>query len=306
MKNNFRVLIIAFVIVLIALSILAIPSIGDPIKKKIWSNPENIPTLIETTASVQNEFGSSTFEEESTQEVADSQVFTEDPIKAEGEIKVTNIFYDDDHLLIQGTLLLGPSNLAVNHARGFFPDTIVRDAVNNVYIPEIVIDDKYLDIDGCNGQTHDWVFQIEAGSITWPLTITINSVPAESEPYATSYLNVDVGNNPKIGQKWNVNKDIPLGPKTVRFVSIERKQTDSKNGYELVLIQDFDLSFFPKIVSGAISDSSGHGAGLHGEPFWYFQSYPGEVPTGLLTIEINGTGTVTIVGPWQITVPEPL
>ena len=150
--------------------------------------------------------------------------------------------------------------------------------------------------------------QINATNIAWPLTITVNSIPAVTEPYAVSTFQVDVGENPQPGQEWVIEKDVPLGPKMVHVVSIKRVQNDfGMNGYEITFIYDSSLDFSFDIAGGVANGGGGQGGGVNGDPIRIVRSFMEKVPTGVLSVQLKRPGVSKFIqGPWQVILSEPV
>ena len=112
--------------------------------------------------------------------------------------------------------------------------------------------------------------------------------------------------NPAPGQEWGIDKDVPLGPKMVHVVSIKRVQTDfGMNGYEITFINDPSLSFSYDIEGGVPNGGGGQGGGKTGDPIRIIRSFMGEVPSGVLSVQLNGQGIESITGPWQVIMAKP-
>jgi hypothetical protein len=80
------------------------------------------------------------------------------------------------------------------------------------------------------------------------------------------------------------------------------------NGYEITFIYDSSLSFSYDIAGGVSNGGGGGGGGqgVNGAPFTIVESYMGDVPTGELSVQLNGQGVESIQGPWQVILAEPV
>ena len=233
---------------------------------------------------------------------------TEEQSSVEENLKVSQVIPLQDGYILQGSLTIEPQNgLTVQMFNGYLEDVSIRDANNVTLMPSMVPDDFIVETEGNTLTQYNWAMQISTTSIAWPLTITVNSIPAVTEPYALSTFQVDVGENPQPGQEWVIEKDIPLGPKMVHVVSIKRVQNDlGMNGYEMTFIYDPSLAITYGIQGGTPNGGGGQGGGVSGEPVKIVRSFSGEVPAGVLSVQLNGQGMESIQGPWQVTLSEPV
>ena len=78
------------------------------------------------------------------------------------------------------------------------------------------------------------------------------------------------------------------------------------NGYQITFIYDSSLSFSYDIAGGVPMGGGGGGGGENGAPFTIVESYIGAVPTGELSVQLNGQGVESIQGPWQVILAEPV
>jgi hypothetical protein len=77
------------------------------------------------------------------------------------------------------------------------------------------------------------------------------------------------------------------------------------NGYEITFINDSSLSFSFD-VAGGVPNGGGGGVGKDGITATFVESYSGDVPTGELSVQLNGQGVKSIQGPWQVILSEPV
>lgn len=226
------------------------------------------------------------------------------------EMVVSQVIPLDDGYILQGTLTIEPeSGLTVNMFNGLLEDVTVLDANNVALTPEMVPGDFIVELNEVGSNKYNWAILLNATSIAWPLTITVNSIPALTDPYAPSTFQVNVGENPQPGQEWVIEKDVPFGPKVVHVVSIKRIQNDfGMNGYEITFNNDSSLSFSYDIAGGAPNGGGGGGGGggVNGATFTIVESYMGDVPTGELSVQLIGQGVESIQGPWQVILAEPV
>ncbi len=213
----------------------------------------------------------------------------------------------NDGFIIQGTLQINTTkDLTANIFNGYLEDITLLDANNKILIPEMVPNDFQVEVDNNGGEIINWAFQIDSMDFSWPITITVNSVPMVTQRYQSSTILVDVGPNPTPGQKWEINKDVLIGTKTIHLISIERKHNDFGDGYEIACISDPSFLGSVNVVGENRLGGGGQGGSVEGEPEYFWSGFMGEVPTGILTLELNGQGVETINGPWKTVVEKPL
>jgi putative hemolysin len=233
----------------------------------------------------------------------------DEPISAKANLEVKQIIPLEDGYVLAGALVIDlERGLNVNQMYGYLEDVIIRDANNTALIPSFPSGDFVIEGGGMPvpANQFNWVMQINAANIAWPLTITVNSVPAYTEPYAPSSFQVDVGENPQPGQEWIIDQDVTLGSRKVHVVSVKRMKMDyGFNGYGFTFVYDPSLDFSYEIEGSEPSGGGGEGGYKPGEPFTLGRSFRDNVPTGSLTVLLSGQGVETIEGPWQVIVAEP-
>ena len=152
-----------------------------------------------------------------------------------------------------------------------------------------------------------FAYQLSGKDHAWPLSISINSVSITLHDQGT--FEFDMGQNPQVGQVWNVNIEVPVGEHVVRVQSIRliEGRTPEELGFE------FSMSSDPSVVTADIMDinpiitgTSGGGGGGGGgggnssasviTSGWVIEGYS---PAGVKTFIISDLLT-TINGPWKI------
>lgn len=234
----------------------------------------------------------------------------------EGTISANQIIPLTNGYILQGWITVNhEQGLTADIFNGYIEDMTITDANNVVLNSSMVPNDFIVEADQVQDNQYPWAMQINVSEVAWPITLKVNSIPASTESYAGSMFQVDVGTDPQPGQEWIIDQDVPLGPKMVHVVSIRRFMDEMKmmNGYEITFLYDPTLAFSFDILGanpngGGGGGGGGDGGGLDGETVKVVESYMGEVPTGLLTVQLNGFGIETINGPWQVILdkPEPL
>ena len=225
-----------------------------------------------------------------------------------GNLMVSQVIPLEDGYIIQGSLTVEPeSGLTANGVSGYLEDVTIRDANDIVLMPSMAPNDFMIEGNSMESNQFNWAMQVNASSIAWPLTITVNSVPGVTEPYALSTFQVDVGENPQSGQEWIIDKDVPLGSKMVHVVSLKRVQGDfGIDGYEFTFTYDSSLEFSFQIAGADATGGGGQGGAKNGDPMMIARSYRGNVPVGILVVQLTGRGVEPIRGPWQVILDEPV
>lgn len=226
-------------------------------------------------------------------------------------IEVNQIIPLQDGYILSGNLTVeSVTGLTVYEEDVYLDDFTVVDANNQPVVTSPAPDDYRISSGAMANNVVNWAFQISGSKTAWPLTITVNSVSAFTEPYSPGSFTVDVGENPQPGEVWPLIKEVPLGPKTVHVVSLKRLMFDTGfDGYEFTFEYDPTIDFSFEIEGVNATGGGGSGGGGGGsEPRGFFtlaRSYLGNIPTGQLTIVLNGQGIEKINGPWQVIVDEP-
>lgn len=223
------------------------------------------------------------------------------------KMEVKQIVSLADGYILSGSLSVDPvSGLTVEESDGYLEDMDIKDA-NNVALTSLMVPDDFI-VEGNSEANYqfNWAVRISGKNIVWPLTITVNSVNAVTSAFPKSTFQVDVGQDPQPGQVWTIDKGVALGSKFVHVVSMARlKDANGFDGYEITFIYDPSLVWSYQIAGAMPTGGGGGGGETVGEQFTLARSYRGNIPIGLLTIELNGYGIEKIAGPWQVMVEEP-
>jgi hypothetical protein len=214
--------------------------------------------------------------------------------------------------ILSGTIrVIPPDGYTVSEGFGYFGDMFVTDAAGQEFACGFPPDDfQIIDPASLPAGTFAWACDVTGEGMHWPLTVTLNSVEAIGPALPPSTFQFDVGSDPQPDQVWQIEKDVTLGTKTVHIVSIQRTTRESLqrlNGYVFTFVADPDMNFGVTLDGyqsmggggGADVDNSGHGLVYQG------LGYPDPVPSGLLTVIVNGNEVIHIQGPWQVTVELP-
>jgi hypothetical protein len=224
------------------------------------------------------------------------------------KLDVNQIIPLTDGYILSGNMSVETvSDLTVEESDRFLEDMEIKDANNVALTTARVPEDFIIEGNFEDKNQFNWAVQISGKQIAWPLTITVNSLRAITSPYALSTFVVDVGSDPQLDQVWEINQAIPLGPKFVQVVSLQRvKDSYGFDGYKFTFLYDSSLELSFDIMGASPNGGGGGGSEEIGGPVIVGRSYAGNVPTGILTIELNGYGIDRIHGPWQVSVDKPV
>jgi hypothetical protein len=143
-----------------------------------------------------------------------------------------------------------------------------------------------------------WAFEI-AKPVRGPLTITLDQI--NIGVFDTTQFNFNVGPNPQVGQKWELNLPIHLRKYDYVIDSVEA----IKDGYLFKYHSGIDapegVSLDINIVGSTLEGSSSQVNGGN-----TVVEYSGSLtysvqPTGQLTVELTLSETVPLQGPWTLT-----
>ena len=154
-----------------------------------------------------------------------------------------------------------------------------------------------------------FAYQIHGKDNAWPLMITVNSVTVNLPEEAL--FQFDAGDNPQIGQKWDVNIDVPVGEHVIHVQTIELTagRSPTELGYTFTMTADLpvmgaSIHDAAPIVSGSGGGGGGGGGGgsnlSEAGPFTYGWALEGYSPAGLKTFVVSNLA-VRIEGNWQAT-----
>jgi hypothetical protein len=155
-----------------------------------------------------------------------------------------------------------------------------------------------------------FAYQIHGKDYAWPLTITVNSVTVNLPDEAL--FQFDAGANPKVGQRWDVDIDVPIAGHIIHVQTIELTagRTPTQMGFTFTMTSD------PEVMGASIhdlnpisDDGSGGGGGGGGGggdnasavgPFSYGWALEGYSPAGVKTFVVSNLA-VMFKGTWQVT-----
>jgi hypothetical protein len=205
--------------------------------------------------------------------------------------------------ILAGTITLTPpEGYTVDESDGYLEDVTITDAngLEVAYGPapdDFIPEELALQPEG----TYGWACQIYGEEFSWPLTMTVRSVTALSAPYPPTEFQFDAGPDPQVDQVWTLNQDVALGPGTVHVLSVQRIQQDyGFDGYEFTFEYDPSVDFSLEIQGHVAMGGGGRGPNPAGT-YSKARSYPDGIPSGTLTVVLNGYGVVHLPGPWEVT-----
>jgi hypothetical protein len=213
--------------------------------------------------------------------------------------------------ILSGTItFFPPQGFTLDEYDGYLEDVTITDANGQTLQYGLAPGDVSLpDPSTLPENTFAWAGEIYGQNIQWPLTMTVHSLAARGQRYPQAEFQFDTGRDPKPGQVWEVNQDIPLGPKTVHIVSIKRidGQYGGLKGYEFTYVYDPTLDFGLDLKGHESERMGGGGSGSPSETglMTGVLAYRDPVPSGLLTVLVNGQELAQLLGPWQVTWQAP-
>jgi len=126
-----------------------------------------------------------------------------------------------------------------------------------------------------------WALQIKGAGITFPLSITFSGVViSQIDPQASAILVVDMGEDPQVGQVFDLNQAVAIAGDTIKLVSI----TVEEDGYSFKVDPGPVLSEVSVDIEG--QTANGGGGGGWGGTFYTSLSYD-ERPVGELTLHFT-------------------
>ena len=239
--------------------------------------------------------------------VLDATPVTGQSMSGQGLV-LNKVIPTQDGYILAGTIRVSPPEAyTVDEWDGFLEDVTITDATGQelVYSPA---PDDFLPEELSTPQpegTFGWAAQIGASGASWPLTMTVHSVSAVSTPYPPAEFRFDAGPDPQVDQVWMLNQDLPVGPKTVRVVSVQRIQREyGFDGYEFTFEYDPTVDLSLEIEGHLAMGGGGSGPSPDGT-YSRALSYPDGIPSGTLTVIVNAWGVIQLPGPWQVTWEAP-
>jgi hypothetical protein len=157
-----------------------------------------------------------------------------------------------------------------------------------------------------------FAYQITGKEYAWPLTVSINSLTVNLPDKGT--FQFDAGENPQVGQKWDVNIDVPVAGHIIHVQTIELTagRTSSELGFTFTMttnlpVMGASIDDPNPIISGNSSAGGGGGGGGGGGDnvtavgtITYGWALEGYSPGGVKTFVVSNLA-VMVKGPWQVT-----
>jgi hypothetical protein len=150
-----------------------------------------------------------------------------------------------------------------------------------------------------------FAYQITGKDYTWPLTITVNSLIVTLPDQGTFQFNP--GPNPKVGQVWDANIDVPVAGHIihVKTIKLTSGRTPTQLGFEFTMTSDSEVmcagvgELNPIIIgNGGGGGGGGMDCGSSLAPFTSGGVVEGYSPSGVKTFVVSGL-SVTLHGIWQ-------
>lgn len=153
-----------------------------------------------------------------------------------------------------------------------------------------------------------FAYQIHGKDYAWPLMFTVSSVTVNVPDEALFQFNA--GDNPQVGQKWDVNIDVPVGGHVIHVQSIELTagRTPTELGFTFTMTADLpvmgaSIHDAQPLISGSGGGGGGGGGGSNlsdAGPFTYGWAMEGYFPAGIKTFVVSNVA-VMVKGTWQAT-----
>jgi hypothetical protein len=222
-----------------------------------------------------------------------------------------NVIPTQTGYILSGTItFVPPQGYVIDEYDGYLEDATLTDANGQILqygLPPAEV--SVPDPSTLPENTYPWAAEVYGENIQWPLTMTANSLAARGQRYPQAEFQFDTGQDPQPGQVWYVNQDVPMGPKTVHIVSIKRidGQYGGLKGYEFTYVNDPTLAFGLDLKGHENERMGGGGSGSPSETgtMTAVLGYRDPVPSGLLTVLVNGEELAQLPGPWQVTWEAP-
>lgn len=152
-----------------------------------------------------------------------------------------------------------------------------------------------------------FAYQIHGKEYAWPLKFTVNSVTVNLPDEAL--FQFDAGESPQVGQRWDVNIDVPVAGHTIHVQTIELTagRTPTELGYTFTMTADLPVmgasihDVNPVTGNGGSGGGGGGGGGSNlsdAGPFTYGWALEGYSPAGVKTFVVSNLA-VMLRGPWQ-------
>jgi hypothetical protein len=227
-------------------------------------------------------------------------------------LALKNVIPTQTGYILSGTItFVPPQGFTIDEYDGFLEDASITDSGGQTLQYGLAPGDISLpDSSTLPENTYAWACEVYGENIQWPLTMTVKSLAARGQRYPQAEFQFDTGPNPKPGQIWEVNQDVSLGPKTVHIVSIKRidGQYGGLKGYEFTYAYDPTLAFGLDLKGHEMERMGGGGSGSPSETgtITGVLAYRDPVPSGLLTVLVNGEELAQLPGPWRVTWQAPV
>ncbi len=157
--------------------------------------------------------------------------------------------------------------------------------------------------DNMQSSVRDWAYEI-LKPVHGPVTIRLDQVNLTK--FYTFDFNVDVGANPQLGQKWELNLPVRLGNDEYVMDSVEVIE----NGYLFKYHSGTDVpeGVSPMFNLIGYTAEQDHSELINGQTMVKYSErllYAPSLPTGQLPVELTAMETVPLPGPWILTWSPP-
>jgi hypothetical protein len=150
-----------------------------------------------------------------------------------------------------------------------------------------------------------WIYRTNQKAFAGPLVLGLASVEMEIAPQIPFEL--DLGSEPKIGQTWEINRDLTFEGHTVRLLSAQLAQSDNPQWASILKFTYEDkeggifINLMDDVPQKPLVEVAGGGGGGDSltEQKMATMNY-GEIPSGLRRFTIIASLPYRINGPWQV------
>lgn len=218
--------------------------------------------------------------------------------------KLDNVIELNDGFVLSGDLTWQDSAFYTvkGNVIGFEKPRLLDENGTEIAIEEVPVENYGTDT------SRNWSYRTNTKSFSGPLTLVFNSIEPILYPNPIDF-ELDLGNNPQVNQKWEIQRDFMFQGKTLRLLSAELIQLEGDPCWKYSLRFHFK-SDDPHLTAG-IQDvvpptplqkvCGGGGGGPLADPevFMASDNYP-NIPTGLHHFTVVPTIDIVVSGPWQL------
>ncbi|MGB9521476.1 MAG: TolB family protein, partial [Anaerolineales bacterium] len=224
--------------------------------------------------------------------------------------QLNNIIELNDGFVLSGDLSWKDSAFsAPGSLSGFSKPRLVDHNGSEIPIEEVPVD-YYGDENSRN-----WSYRTNQKGFAAPLTLIFHSIETILYPKRIN-LDIDLGDHPQIGMRWEVNQDYSIEGHSLQLLYVELKQLDGDTCWRYELLFHFKAD--DEHLTAGVADSVPQiplqntcgGGGGGGEPvtdptmFMAGVPYP-TIPQGIHHFQIIPAINTLVTGPWELAWDSP-